>query len=768
MPTQGSPTNGGPLLRFPLVPPEIVRKRKEHDEQIAALQKKIQQARADLVAARAHELLADADKYLVAASEYRRRPSEANADISAFAGERKLDGAVLSRWVKYVDAYAAPDLSRTLLATPRRTVHGIVGLDAWTGPTDQPPSMLANATDRVITLGTVTVPPRCVMVHPGPRSGVAVGWRSPISGKISVRGKVTDADAMCGNGIDWAIDHVADGALQRLAAGAFPNGGKQDFADARNASSLLAIDVHAGDFVQVAVYPKGDYSCDSTVVDLEIAEVGPTPRAWNLTRDILPDVLADGKGNPHADSMGNPAVWQFYEVPDEKPVSPMQPGSALAKWAAASSGSSGSGASGGSAASNADAVREASIAIRDALMSLESQAKQGNSPDQVSADGDATLYHDLVNPAGPFWNVDKAGDEILTEEAKQQLAELKKELAILQKPLPALPECEGLTESGIPGSVYAGIGDTRIHIRGRHDRLGDPTPRHFPRLLAGDTQPPITQGSGRVELARFLTDPANPLTARVMVNRLWQHHFGEGIVRTPNNYGKLGRPPTHPELLDWLAIEFVQKGWSIKTLHREIMLSSTYQQSSVPDPATFKADPDDLLFGWVKRRRLEAESIRDSLLTHAGTLDDTLGGPAIRDANTRRRTLYLMTIRSLRSDYRTLFDAADASAIVDQRIDSTVAPQALFLLNNPFVLDRAEDIARRALAETSVDDRGRIDWLYRRLYARPASDREITIGLQLLKESQATAQDGTSLSREAAWKAYCQVLVCANEFVYVD
>ncbi|MDB5173698.1 MAG: Protein of unknown function (DUF1553)/Protein of unknown function (DUF1549)/Planctomycete, partial [Phycisphaerales bacterium] len=286
--------------------------------------------------------------------------------------------------------------------------------------------------------------------------------------------------------------------------------------------------------------------------------------------------------------------------------------------------------------------------------------------------------------------------------------------------------------------------------------------------LAGDDQKPVTSGSGRVELARWLASPENPQTARVMVNRLWQHHFGEGIVRTPNNYGKLGQPPTHPELLDWLAREFVAKGWSIKAMHREMMLSSAYQQSSLPDSATFKADPEDLLLGWMKRRRLEAEALRDSLLAHAGTLDETAGGPSVRDFNAPRRTLYITTIRSNRNDYRTLFDAADPTAIVDQRTYSTVAPQALFLMNDPFALAQTKALTERVLKQGPPDDRGKIDWLYRRLYSRAPRDKEIEIAAAMLEEAQTPQGEKPPLSKDAAWEAYCQVLVCANEFVYVE
>ena len=154
------------------------------------------------------------------------------------------------------------------------------------------------------------------------------------------------------------------------------------------------------------------------------------------------------------------------------------------------------------------------------------------------------------------------------------------EVAALQKTKAPIPYANGAQEGGVPGSPHAGVHDVSIHIRGRYDRLGEHVPRRFPEIVAGRQQTPITSGSGRLQLAQWLTRSDHPLTARVMVNRIWQQHFGEGIVRTPSNFGKLGQPPSHPALLDWLAREFVRGGWSIKHMHRLILRSATYQQSS--------------------------------------------------------------------------------------------------------------------------------------------------------------------------------------------
>jgi hypothetical protein len=252
-----------------------------------------------------------------------------------------------------------------------------------------------------------------------------------------------------------------------------------------------------------------------------------------------------------------------------------------------------------------------------------------------------------------------------------------------------------------------------------------------------------------------------------MVNRIWQHHFGTGLVRTPSNFGKLGEPPTHPELLDYLAAQFVRSGWSLKAMHRTIMLSAAYQQASRPAQETAAADPDNRLLGRMNRRRLDAEALRDSLLAVAGQLDRTTGGPAVRDLNTRRRTLYVMTVRSDRATFRDLFDAADPTAVVDRRTESTVAPQALFLLNHPFALAQARALAQRALREGPPAERDRIAWLYQLLYARPPGAREIDLGTAALGQARAAAS-GQPDGEERAWAEYCQVLLCANEFMYLD
>jgi hypothetical protein len=280
-------------------------------------------------------------------------------------------------------------------------------------------------------------------------------------------------------------------------------------------------------------------------------------------------------------------------------------------------------------------------------------------------------------------------------------------------------------------------------------------------VLAGPEPPTITQGSGRLELARWIARPDNPLTARVMVNRIWQHHFGEGIVRTPSNFGRRGEPPTHPELLDWLARRFVESGWSVKALHRLIMGSAAYQRSSQAPAQLLDADPENRLWGRMNRRRLEAEELHDSLLALAGRLNDQPGGPAESDPATPRRLIYLGTSRGDRSDFGSVFDRANSALHVDRRTISTVAPQALYLMNHPWIMEQARGLARRPDVAVA-DPAQRIAILHLLVYGRPATDDEIVLGHGLIA---AAPQDPDP---EAPWDLYAQALILTNEFLFVD
>ena len=330
-------------------------------------------------------------------------------------------------------------------------------------------------------------------------------------------------------------------------------------------------------------------------------------------------------------------------------------------------------------------------------------------------------------------------------------------------PEPAL--AMAMQEGGTPGGLFPGIQDVPIHIRGSYTRLGRVIPRRLPQFFVGDAQPPIVSGSGRRELARWVASKENPLTARVIVNRVWQWHFGEGLVRTPNNFGMLSQPATHPELLDWLANQFINDGWSLKKLHRRIMLSATYQQDSRSgrndSTAAFKEDPDNRLLSRFAPRRLEAEAVRDAMLFVAGRLDQSPGGPAGEDLTIRRRSLYVQTARWNRSNFATLFDAANPDASTAKRAVSTVTPQSLFLLNNSFSLTQARHLAERLLREVPNSDTDRIQHAYQLLFARKATDEELAIVRQLVV-SVADAD------KTRVWTDFAHILLCGNEFVYLD
>jgi hypothetical protein len=332
----------------------------------------------------------------------------------------------------------------------------------------------------------------------------------------------------------------------------------------------------------------------------------------------------------------------------------------------------------------------------------------------------------------------------------------------LQKELlPEPPLALAVSEGGVSGGLFPKIQDVPIHVRGSYTRLGPVVPRAMPRFFAGENQPRITVGSGRRELAAWVAAKDNPLTARVIVNRVWAWHFGGGLVGTPNNFGLLSEAPSHPELLDWLAARFVEDGWSLKRLHRHIVLSATYHQSSSVAPDVFARDPENRWLGRFSPRRLEAEAIRDAMLVAAGRLDPVPFGPATHDLNTDCRSLYLQTARWDRSNFATLFDAANPDAAVEKRDVSTVAPQALFLLNHEFVRAQAKRLADRVTQEEPADETARVHRMFRLAFARPATPDELAIARQLLAKPRA---DGP----QAGWRDLAHVLLCANEFVYLD
>jgi cytochrome c553 len=453
-------------------------------------------------------------------------------------------------------------------------------------------------------------------------------------------------------------------------------------------------------------------------------------------------------------------------------------------------------------------LREACVRVRTPLVPKEEKLRLKRESELQSAlAGWPTLSAGLVvsllgtsQAPGPLLTIPALNPVITTSViafGREGRAALQKELKELQKrPHPPSLQAISVSDGGLAKGGFENFRDARIYIRGDPHNPGEVVPRGVPRALGGEKLEPITQGSGRLQLARWLTRPDNPLTARVMVNRLWQHHFGEGIVRTPNNFGELGERPTHPELLDYLAARFIQSGWSLKTMHRLLLLSATYQQSGIASPEVSRLDPENHLWGRMNRRRLESEAIRDSLLTVTGRLNLSLGGPGFHDLTDPRRTFYLMTDRYEGTSYfGSIFDQPSPNLICEKRNTSTVAPQALFMLNDPFVARQAKALADRLMRETGEKSaKAKIQKLYSLCLGRLPTPAEIDIGLQFLaqrgtpsdsslpvlaassvglmgrpgKEGPLLAASALARRALASWQRYCQAIFSVNEFIYVD
>jgi hypothetical protein len=318
-----------------------------------------------------------------------------------------------------------------------------------------------------------------------------------------------------------------------------------------------------------------------------------------------------------------------------------------------------------------------------------------------------------------------------------------------------------------------------VFVRGNHERPGDAVAKQFPVILAGDDQEPVTKGSGRLELARWLVSEDNPLPSRVMVNRIWRWHFGAGLVGTPSNFGLTGELPTHPELLDYLARRFMRNGWSIKKMHREIMVSSTYQMSSQVSEAAWRNDGANRLWSRFERRRLTVEELRDALLSLDGSLDLTMGGTLVEKLDsygfenaylhpdkTNRRTVYLPLYRNKMPSLLTLFDFADSSASAGERPRTNIAPQGLYFMNSEFVQQRSRDLAKYLLVLEPEDDAARVSRAYLLAFGRQARPDEVKGMLEYV--SGYPVADGASDGPLERWRSLWRVLLMSNEFSYLN
>lgn len=585
---------------------------------------------------------------------------------------------------------------------------------------------------------------------------------------------------------------------RELARDRFDDGGQSDLP----LSAVQPFAVAPGQLLQLTILPRANYGADTTRIEWEIQEVGGDQRVWNLARDIIPGFAA---ANPHADQYGNARVWHYLDPRNgvrllQEPLLNHSGKMGLHVWRT------------GDNPSVLVNATEEPIAVWTNLPARTVFAHPA--PDGGVAigwvspiAGEVRLQARIADghPGGGDgieWVLEHIAADVATPltmmgELADQAASVNGERAALVARQPVVEYGYGVTE-GEPKNA-------RVHERGDHEKLGKEVPRRWLELFGGPAVTGTTE-SGRRQLANWITDPDNPLTARVMANRIWQHHFGKGIVKTPNDFGTRGQPPTHPELLDWLAGEFIRSGWSMKHMHRIIMFSRTYQRSSalhgegLPEPvlstesdrliankspAITDVDANDL-YARFERRRLSAEEIRDGLLFVSGQLDTSAGGPhpfppqsgwGFSQHNpfsgfveSDRRTVYMMTLRNRRHPFLALFDGADPNGSTPLRQATTVPTQALYFMNDPFVHGCSERLAQMILhSDPTRDDSQCADQLYRRCLGREATDAERHSAIDWVSNYSIELTEGdVSRQRLQAWSAFARVLLASNEFLFAE
>lgn len=427
----------------------------------------------------------------------------------------------------------------------------------------------------------------------------------------------------------------------------------------------------------------------------------------------------------------------------------------------------------------AEALKAAIIPALHALKVVEQPAADPTQPPTpVAAEHDRLLTVVWKDANAPFFVAENDLAGLLAEPEKQQLANLQAELDALTKtPPPSGP---------MMPSIHGGGQAMQVFVRGNPENLGEPAPPGFLRILSTPDQQADGKPFSRLDLADAIVSPQNPLTARVFVNRVWHYHFGRGIVATLSNFGKLGSPPTHPELLDTLAVQFMESGWSIKWLHREMMRSATYQLSSAPHAGNMAIDPGNDYFWRMTPRRLDIEAWRDALLSVSGKLDPQVGGPSIDQITPgvkevegfnffsrlngfeadnpagRRRTLYTVVSRYAPNATLTLFDFPEPNVTSDQRNVTTVPQQQLFVLNGPFMFEMSREFAKR-LEHAASNDQDRLQLGWQLAYGRPPTEEEIAAALEFLQ----TPVEPATADQLNHWEQLSHALLASNEFMFL-
>ena len=754
-----------PLIRVPLLPAAEVA---AIEAQARADQARLEELAGVLGRARDREhrlsletrIVAESARYALAAWDLRQLPTEAPPALASLAAARQLDDAVLARFVSLLAAAPAPlgDLAK---ATDRDSAVRIVATLAEqlaAGAARREGARTATAAEaRTTELVRFTADDPAIDVDPAgrviawpDRDGLAddalpvadtaaplvcqaiIGGRERPMLRFDGRAILAAAHEVPGVGSLTALFRAADDAQpgQRLV-------GWEDAAVGHHGVGLIA----ARSGALHAILRKGGANGDVVVA------APATPPEFQLV------TLAWGPGGTklyrNGDLVGSSmTIDSVSTAADIKSIR---------------IGGAGSGA-GPSFRGDLAELRITAGPLDDASrirVEAEISGRWLHDGPAVAAAPADPLFDLLAGSSGPFWRPAAERDAWLGDDARARIRSLVAEQeALRQKPPVEIPRGVVVQDGGVPGTRHEGFQDAAVFIRGNPANRGHVVPRGFPRVLGAGEPMPIGPGSGRRELAAWLSSPSHPLTARVMVNRLWQHHFDAGIVPVEGGFGLRGEPPNHPGLLDHLASRFIESGWSVKAMHRLMMRSSTYRQGSRADAATLAADPGNRLIGRMPRQRLEAEAIRDACLAVSGRLETTPGGPAFTELMTPRRSLYLMATRTgaKTTGFGALFDGADCGAIVEARKASTVAPQALFLLNDPFILDLADALAARvALERPEGDVQSRLERLHALLFGRLPTDEERTLAGQFLAES---GSDG--------WARLCHLLLCSNEFIHVD
>ncbi len=553
-----------------------------------------------------------------------------------------------------------------------------------------------------------------------------------------------------------------------LATEVVPDAGERPIA-------LSEVEVRAGELLLLSILPQANHGADTTQLELEIDEIGGVGRRWNLTADALLNLTAS---NPLPDGGKRERAWWFFDgrqglslLPE--PVRDQNGTAGLHSWRNGETPMV-------FVNSNAQPVT-----VWTTLPPRSFFVHPG--PEGPVAVGWASPLTGRVRVRGRVRDAHPGGDGVAWRLDRLDAA-LQPALGVLadaqaartsltqerSKLLAVMPQREvAFAVSERPAA------DARVHERGDPQQLGETVPRRWLTILGG-TPVRVRTSSGRLELADWVASPKNPLTARVMVNRLWLHHFGRGLVRTPNDFGTRGDRPTHPELLDWLASEFMESGWDVKRMHRLIVLSRAYRQSSAATGASVMRDPTNALYWRFDRRRLTAEELRDSLIFTSGELDPTPGGPhpfppeatwrfsqhepfsAVYETN--RRSVYLVQLRNRRHPFLGLFDGADPNASTPQRQTTTVPTQALYFMNDPFFHAQSAALARRAKGEPDGIDR-----LYRSAFQRTPSAEERAFATQFVARYERDSQEVTVAERpEQAWAALARILLATNELLYLD